>query len=312
MCVHVCVCVILWCFYVCVLCVCVWRISRGVSYVWCCFCCGVSCCCALRWPRSVGDDGISIKSGFHDFVNGKAVNPVPTANVLVVNTLITSRNFAVGSAVFGGVYNVTVRNCTIGDLRGSSPWAVKVKMADGGGGGVFNFTVQDTSFGVIAPNDYQQPKGGTALVVVGSYSVSDGCRAAAAVAAGGGGLGSGSAGVGEDVGGVRPLVGLPGCQGDDWESPSHRGPPEDAAGVAAPPYPTAVGLQFVNVSVAGCVVAGSLTGMPGTNLSAVVLDNFVVSQWDKMQQPWRCADISGTVVRGEVVPGLPAECGVTP
>lgn len=114
---------------------------------------------------SVGDDGISVKTGYHD-VTGQLV---PSVNVLVRNTTILSRNFAIGSACFGGIFNVTVTNCTIGDDKGSSPWAVKIKSHVPYGGIVANITFSDVRFGAIAPNSWQQPNGGMAISMYEDY-----------------------------------------------------------------------------------------------------------------------------------------------
>jgi polygalacturonase len=40
---------------------------------------------------------------------------------------ILSRNICVGSATFGGVFDVVVEDCRVGDDEGSSPWAIKYK-----------------------------------------------------------------------------------------------------------------------------------------------------------------------------------------
>lgn len=62
-----------------------------------------------------GDDGISIKSG--NSTRQKDVM-MPAANIHIYNSTILSRNVCVGSATFGGVYNVLVEDCTIGDDKG--------------------------------------------------------------------------------------------------------------------------------------------------------------------------------------------------
>ncbi len=118
-------------------------------------------------------------------------------------------------------------------------------------------SVVNSQFGVIAPNKYQQPSGGTAIILQGSYS--QGSRV--------------------------------------------------APGGTVGPYPVATDISFVNVTVAGCESVGSLSGMPGVNLTHVVLQDFVAEQWNKARPPWVCADISGTEVVGSVEPPLPASCG---
>jgi len=71
----------------------------------------------------VGDDAISIKSNEFD-PSGK---PAPCQNIVVRNCSLISRNFAVGSATYGGIRNLTVEHCIIGNAKGSSPWAIKFK-----------------------------------------------------------------------------------------------------------------------------------------------------------------------------------------
>jgi polygalacturonase len=116
----------------------------------------------------VGDDGISIKTSVSD-VSGL---PMPSWNITIRNTTILSRNFAIGSSVIGGISDVLVENCTIGDDShpvGSSPWAIKIKAPSTHGGYVKNVTFQNITIGNITPNSYQQPSGGTAIQLVQEY-----------------------------------------------------------------------------------------------------------------------------------------------
>jgi len=109
----------------------------------------------------VGDDGISVKSGLHD-VTGALM---PSANILIENTTVLSRNVAIGSACFGGVLNVTMRGGRIGDDSGSSPWAIKLKTHVPNGGITDGISFENVTLGRIAPNDWQQPHGGTAVII---------------------------------------------------------------------------------------------------------------------------------------------------
>ena len=52
---------------------------------------------------------------------------MPAKNIHIYNTTILSRNVCLGSATFGGIYDLVVEDCTIGDDEGSSPWAIKYK-----------------------------------------------------------------------------------------------------------------------------------------------------------------------------------------
>jgi len=71
----------------------------------------------------VGDDAVSVKSGLH----WKTKEKVPARNYLFERTTILYRNFAIGSDVSGDVFNITYRDSVIGDDKGSSPWAIKIK-----------------------------------------------------------------------------------------------------------------------------------------------------------------------------------------
>ena len=113
----------------------------------------------------VGDDGISIKSDFRvDPVTG-AVALLPSARILVRNTTVLSRNIAIGSSTFGNVTDVIFEGGRVGDDAGSSPWALKIKTHTPFGGLVRNISFRGTRFGAIAPNDWQQKGGGTAIYV---------------------------------------------------------------------------------------------------------------------------------------------------
>lgn len=95
----------------------------------------------------VGDDAVSVKSGLH----WKTHKKVPAHNYLFERTTILFRNFAIGSDVSGDVRNITFRDSRIGDDKGSSPWAVKIKTDSQEGGvvdGVYfrNLTVGNITF----------------------------------------------------------------------------------------------------------------------------------------------------------------------
>ena len=71
-----------------------------------------------------GDDGISVKST-NSSEPGSTHIQVPARNIHIYRTTVLSRNFCVGSATFGGVYDLVMEDCIIGDDNGSSPWAIK-------------------------------------------------------------------------------------------------------------------------------------------------------------------------------------------
>ena len=55
-----------------------------------------------------GDDGISIKSGNSSACHACGRIQVPAKNIHIYRTKVLSRNFCVGSATFGGVYDVVI------------------------------------------------------------------------------------------------------------------------------------------------------------------------------------------------------------
>ena len=73
-----------------------------------------------------GDDAISIKSANSTEPGANHVQ-MPARNIHIYRVKLLSRNFCVGSATFGGVYDVLVEDCEIGDDEGSAPWAIKYK-----------------------------------------------------------------------------------------------------------------------------------------------------------------------------------------
>ena len=106
-----------------------------------------------------GDDGISIKSG-NSTVKGSEHVMVPAKNIHIYRTKILSRNVCIGSATFGGIYDVVIEDCEIGDLHGSSPWAIKYKSHQSYPGPMRNHTWRRLKVGKIQSNSYQQPNAG--------------------------------------------------------------------------------------------------------------------------------------------------------
>jgi hypothetical protein len=106
-----------------------------------------------------GDDGISIKS-MNSTVPGSSHIMMPTRNVHIHHTKVLSRNVCIGSATFGGVHDVVVEDCEIGDLEGSSPWAIKYKSHQNSPGPMSNHTWRRLRVGKIWSNPYQQPDAG--------------------------------------------------------------------------------------------------------------------------------------------------------
>eukprot|EP00943_MAST-04B_sp_MAST-4B-sp1_P004327 g4327.t1 len=113
-----------------------------------------------------GDDGISIKAS--NSSRNKHLQ-MPSRNIHIYNTTILSRNVCIGSATFGGIYDILIEDCIIGDSMGSSPWAIKYKSHRYYPGAMVNHTFRRLRLGKIAPNNYQQPKGGTAIIITLDY-----------------------------------------------------------------------------------------------------------------------------------------------
>lgn len=98
-------------------------------------------------------------------MNNSLGEMVPARNIHIYRSEILSRNVCVGSATFGGVLDVVVEDCRIGDDEGSSPWAIKYKSHQTSPGPMRNHTFRNLRLGRIAPNSWQQPHGGTAIII---------------------------------------------------------------------------------------------------------------------------------------------------
>ena len=111
-----------------------------------------------------GDDGIAISSMNSTEPNSRHIQ-VPTRNVHVQRNVILSRNLCFGSGTFGGIYDVVVEDCEIGDDDGSAPWAIKYKSHQSYVGTMANHSFRRIRIGNIQPNSYQQPTGGFVLEI---------------------------------------------------------------------------------------------------------------------------------------------------
>lgn len=77
----------------------------------------------------------------------------------LVHTLIISRHggfVGIGSATFGGVYDLVMEDCVIGDDNGSSPWAIKYKSHQSYPGTMQNHTFRRLRVGNIQPNSVRE------------------------------------------------------------------------------------------------------------------------------------------------------------
>jgi len=113
----------------------------------------------------VGDDGVSIKSTNHSGVM------VPTRNITMRNLRIKSRNWCVGSATFGGIYDLLFEDSTIGDLETvTSPWAIKFKSHRYYPGPMENITIRRIAMGKLGSTPWMYPTAaGSAFLIQLSY-----------------------------------------------------------------------------------------------------------------------------------------------
>lgn len=225
--------------------------------------------CIIRDSHvDVGDDGISVKSGQHD-ITGVLM---PSANILIENTTVLSRNVAIGSACFGGVYNVTMRGGRIGSDRGSSPWAIKLKTHVPNGGVTAGVVFENVTLGKIAPNSWQQPHGGTAVIIaLSQYGDGDGddgdggmvARQAAAIAA-------------------RP-------------------------GGPLPQRTQITNISFVGISAAGAVTAGSIAASAPFHVAGLT---FADVRFASAGHGWACSGVlpNSGAAEGDNVPPIPDAC----
>mmetsp|Transcript_27325 Transcript_27325/g.64038 ORF Transcript_27325/g.64038 Transcript_27325/m.64038 type:complete len:575 (+) Transcript_27325:49-1773(+) len=112
----------------------------------------------------VGDDGVSIKSTNHSGTFA------PTRNITMRNLRIVSRNWCIGSATFGGVYDILFEDSTIGDPDTiTSPWGIKFKSHRYYPGPMENITIRRIEMGRIGPTPYMYPtiKGAAFLLGLG-------------------------------------------------------------------------------------------------------------------------------------------------
>ena len=98
-------------------------------------------CTDVRLHDSIidtGDDGISIKSGNVSAEEmaaraGRSIRGTkqtvqrPAKDIHIYRTKVLSRNFCLGSATYGGIFNLLVEDCEIGDDEGSASWGIKYK-----------------------------------------------------------------------------------------------------------------------------------------------------------------------------------------
>jgi hypothetical protein len=92
----------------------------------------------------------------------------PTRNVTMRNLRIVSRNWCIGSATFGGIYDVLFEDSTIGDPNTvTSPWAIKFKSHRYYPGPMENITIRRIEMGRIGPTPWMYPRAAGSAVVIG-------------------------------------------------------------------------------------------------------------------------------------------------
>ena len=111
-------------------------------------------CTDVRLHDSIidtGDDGISIKSGNasaeemaaragRNIPGTKQTIQRPAKDIHIYRTKVLSRNFCLGSATYGGIFNLLMEDCELGDDEGSMPWAIKYKSHQNYAGALVNHT----------------------------------------------------------------------------------------------------------------------------------------------------------------------------
>jgi polygalacturonase len=202
----------------------------------------------------VGDDGICIKAGI-DQTNTR----VATDGVLVERCRIWSRNFAIGSDVSGWVRNVMVRNSIISSPQGSAPWAIKIKGHQTNGGGVENVSFVNLTVGPIGPTP-QQPHSSVFLDVYMNYGSSASPCA--------------------NPHSIAPDSHM--CVDGAW-----RYRPASLAGSP----PTFRNIIFDNVTVASANDAGSIEGLPNSNVTGLSFRNVAIKKYEKS---WSCHYVNNT------------------
>ena len=223
----------------------------------------------------VGDDAIAVTAGGYHDATGL---PVPTHNIIVNNSYLRSRNFAIGSATYSNVTNVTVMNTRIGDDEGSAAWGIKIKQHYPNGGIVSNCLFRNLTFGKIANNSYQQPGGGYALAIYSNYGESD--------------------------------------EEDNYKSGITTFENKNNYGDDSPPLPFSLShignITFEDIQgLSARWAAQPLTGVPnGSSLGPIHFKRVSFGHVTE-EKPWVCSnDIVGTTIEGGLEPPIPrGQCG---
>ena len=201
----------------------------------------------------VGDDGICIKAG-----SDRTRTRIATDGILVDRCRIWSRNFAIGSDVSGWVRNVVVQNTEISSPQGSAPWAIKIKGHESSGGGVENISFVNLTIGPIGPTP-QQPHSSVFVDIYMNYGQSSLCANPTATAT------------------DTHL-----CLDGAW-----RPRPVDIPGTP----PIFRNILFENITVASANDAGSIEGLPTSNVTGMVFRNVVIATYEKS---WSCQYVNQT------------------
>jgi hypothetical protein len=123
-----------------------------------------------------GDDGISIKSGNCSAQEmaaraGRGIHGTrqniqrPAKNIHIYRTKVLSRNFCLGSATYGGIFNLLMEDCEIGDDEGSASWAIKYKSHQAYAGALVNHTYRRIKVGKLGATAHTAPHGHTGYFI---------------------------------------------------------------------------------------------------------------------------------------------------
>lgn len=92
----------------------------------------------------------------------------PTRNITMRNLRIVSRNWCIGSATFGGIYDILFEDSTIGDpYTVTSPWAIKFKSHRYYPGPMENITIRRIVMGKIGPTPWMYPNASGSVLLLG-------------------------------------------------------------------------------------------------------------------------------------------------
>ncbi len=231
----------------------------------------------------VGDDAITLTSSAWP----NTTRCSATRHVLITNTTLLSRNMALGSQTYCGVYDVLMKGGRIGDDGnaqgiGSSPWALKIKQHQNQGGIASNITLDGVRIGRITPNPWQQSHGGWLAIFYMNYGMAEG-------------LGDEEVQEAERAGTDEAAVWVDSTLADDDEP-------------APAPPPRMFDITFKNLVVTSAIIPAQLTGLPNSYITGLTFDNVTILDTSKTK-PWDCRYVKNTTIIDTHPGPAPGTCG---